>query len=168
MLWPLPMKHMFLYTFQVYQIFLDNSFPVLLLQHKAAIRCLDLSARWVYLNYYWMSLAKPEGIEPDFLQLCSYLLHCNFWRVVCEQQFHLTDLLKHWRLTTCVYDCLVCCWANVGWPCMVMGCSTDVFLALQMLFLCVYWIISHISINQPLPLYPLLEVLVTRIRTIII
>ena len=33
---------------RVFKIFIDNPFPILLLKQQASVRCLDLSARYMY------------------------------------------------------------------------------------------------------------------------
>ena len=35
---------------QVFKIFIDNSFPISLIKLQLSIRCVDLSARWVWVG----------------------------------------------------------------------------------------------------------------------
>ena len=37
---------------QVFKIFIDNPFPILLLKQQTSVRCLDLSARCMYKVYH--------------------------------------------------------------------------------------------------------------------
>ena len=76
---------------QVFKIFIDNPFPILLLKQQTSVRCLDLSARY-----------NVQGVPH--LYIASYLGHSHIFNVTRRKRE--SGLGTRFMITcTCNYTC---------------------------------------------------------------